>query len=119
MSYVIAGGEIRREVQIRGLDPAVGFFHALESGRDNMVLDVLEPVRPVVDLFVLDVLEKLSPKDFTTSPEDGCRMLKAARRTFYEAWAARMEMDDEESQSIRKTVRGTVQEVTRFLDPDY
>ncbi len=118
LSYVIAGGEIRRGIQKRGLDPAVGFFHALEPERDNMVLDILEPVRPAVDLFVLGIMEKLSPRDFNTS-RDGCRLSKPARRTFYQAWAVRMEMEEEGNPAIRSAIRESIREVIRFLDPDY
>ena len=39
-----------------GLDPGLGILHADLKGRDSMVLDVMEAVRPAVDGFVLDLV---------------------------------------------------------------
>jgi CRISPR-associated endonuclease Cas1 len=41
-----------------GLDPGLGIVHADAKGRQSLALDVMEPVRPEVDAFVLDLLER-------------------------------------------------------------
>jgi CRISPR-associated endonuclease Cas1 len=38
-----------------GLDPGLGILHADLKGRDSMVLDVIEAVRPTVDGYMLDL----------------------------------------------------------------
>lgn len=87
LGYVLAGGEVRRAVQINGLDPALGFLHAPLSGRESLILDILEPIRPKVDKFALDLLDKsLTLKDFTTNKQDGCLLNKKGRRIFYADW---------------------------------
>lgn len=55
-----------------GLDPYLGFFHAIEPYRPNLVLDLMEEFRPVVvDHTVIAVIkaELLQPEDFEPSPD--------------------------------------------------
>lgn len=55
-----------------GLDPYLGFFHAIEPYRPNLVLDLMEEFRPlVVDLTVIAMIGKnlLDPGDFQVSPD--------------------------------------------------
>ena len=55
-----------------GLDPYLGFFHAIEPYRPNLVLDLMEEFRPVVvDQAVISIIqsELLGPEDFQSSPD--------------------------------------------------
>ncbi|MDJ0799737.1 MAG: CRISPR-associated endonuclease Cas1 [Calothrix sp. MO_167.B12] len=55
-----------------GLDPYLGFFHATEPYRPNLVLDAMEEFRPViVDQAVIAIIRSnvLTPEDFQTSPD--------------------------------------------------
>ena len=88
LGYTLLGGDMLGAVQQQGLDPARGLFHGLVPGRESLVLDLIEPLRPAVDVVVLGLLDgTLTPADFTTTQEDGCRLTKEARGKFYEAWA--------------------------------
>lgn len=88
LSYVMAGAEVRRVVQQKGLDPALGFLHSPQPGRESLVFDILEPLRPHLDWFVLQLLDKsLTLRDFTTSKQDGCLLNKKGRRVFFDHWA--------------------------------
>ena len=54
-------------VQLVGLDPYLGFFHAIEYARPSLALDVMEEFRPiVVDTLVLELVNRrrLTPADF-------------------------------------------------------
>jgi CRISPR-associated protein Cas1 len=54
-------------VQLVGLDPYLGFFHAIEYARPSLALDVMEEFRPIlVDTLVLDLVQRqqLTPADF-------------------------------------------------------
>jgi len=68
--------EIRKEVNIRGLDPALGFLHSPYPGRESLILDIAEPLRPGVDAFVLNIIGELTPGHFTISGTDGFRISK-------------------------------------------
>ena len=88
LSYTLLGGEMLRQVQIDGLDPALGFLHGVVPGRESLVLDLIEPLRPSVDAFVLGLIDnRLTPRQFTFSRHDGCRLNKAGRELYYRAWA--------------------------------
>lgn len=87
LGYTLAMSEMRGAVCERGLDPCFGFLHALESGRPSLVLDLIEPLRPCADAFVLSLLgDPLQPSDFTTSGRDGCRLSKDGRSSYYREW---------------------------------
>jgi CRISPR-associated protein Cas1 len=55
-----------------GLDPYLGFFHAIEPYRPNLALDLMEEFRPtIVDQAVITVVRSdlLGPEDFEPSPD--------------------------------------------------
>jgi CRISPR-associated protein Cas1 len=55
--YTLALHDVLTAVQITGLDPYLGTFHALEAGRPSLALDLLEEFRPLlVDRLVLDIV---------------------------------------------------------------
>ena len=55
-----------------GLDPGLGVLHLDAAGRDSLALDVMEPVRPAVDRFVLDlVAERTFAKRTFVERSDG------------------------------------------------
>jgi CRISPR-associated endonuclease Cas1 len=60
-----------------GLDPGLGILHADLKGRDSMVLDVMEAVRPVVDGYVLDLFKArpLTKTDFVEDRRGVLRVL--------------------------------------------
>jgi CRISPR-associated protein Cas1 len=55
--YTLALHDVLTAVQITGLDPYLGTFHAVEAGRPSLALDLLEEFRAViVDRLVLELL---------------------------------------------------------------
>ena len=61
-----------------GLDPGLGIVHNDARGRQSMALDIMEPVRPEVEAFVLDMLEgRTFRKVEFTETEDGHVRLRA------------------------------------------
>ncbi|MBF0152725.1 MAG: CRISPR-associated endonuclease Cas1 [Magnetococcales bacterium] len=94
--YVLLGNLIGGTLEARGLDPAVGFFHALRPGRPSLALDLLEEFRhPVVDRFVLRVvnLRIVRPEMFEADPEaaGGVRLTRAGLKVFFRAWGEYLE----------------------------
>lgn len=88
LGYTMAEAEVAACVHSRGPDPTIGFLHAPRYGRNAFCLDILEPVRPLVDGFCLALLEhSLSLKEFTLSKEEGCRLNKKGRDIFFRTWA--------------------------------
>lgn len=54
--YAILEAEARIAIMAVGLDPMLGLLHADHGARDSLALDLMEPVRPLVDAYVLDLL---------------------------------------------------------------
>lgn len=65
--YAVLRGTIARGLVAHGLLPSVGLFHASEQNAFNLADDVIEPFRPLVDLFVYKMVpqpdDELHPED--------------------------------------------------------
>jgi len=97
LGYTLLAGEVLRATQEQGLDPALGFLHGIVPGRESLILDLMEPLRPSVDLVVIGLLDILLPTNFTHSARNGCRLNKNGRAQFYREWAiARSDWPDPE-----------------------
>lgn len=70
-----------------GLDPFVGFYHALDFGRESLACDLIESFRGEVDRFAINLFKsgKLKPEDFTKTG-DSCLIAKEARSSFYQEY---------------------------------
>jgi CRISPR-associated endonuclease Cas1 len=53
--YAVLESETRLAVAVLGLDPGLGFWHVDTPARDSLACDLMEPVRPKVDAFLLDL----------------------------------------------------------------
>lgn len=51
--YAILRGTIARGLVAHGLLPSIGLFHASEQNAFNLADDLIEPFRPLVDLYVV------------------------------------------------------------------
>lgn len=70
--YTLLLNDLIAACQLTGLDPYLGFFHAIDYGRPSMALDLEEEFRPViVDSIVLTAVNRamLGLKDFQHAPE--------------------------------------------------
>lgn len=72
--YTVLASTMSSVVRRVGLDPYLGFLHADEDGRESLVLDLMEPFRPlVVDVAVRTLLNRrvLRPADFQRTSSGG------------------------------------------------
>jgi hypothetical protein len=74
--YSLLECEARLALLSTGLDPTLGVLHADQRNRDSFALDAMEPIRPAVDAFVLDLLEErvLTSRDFVELSNGICRV---------------------------------------------
>ena len=60
--YTIMNAAVARTVSAKGLIPSIGIFHKGERNHYNLASDLIEPFRPIVDLFV----RQYPPEDMLT-----------------------------------------------------
>jgi len=89
--YTLLTHDCRSALETTGLDPASGFLHQLRSGRLSLALDLAEELRPMVDRFVLSLINKrqLVGKDFESWPNGSITLKDDARKTLLAAWQDR------------------------------
>jgi hypothetical protein len=74
--YALAEAEALLACQAVGVDSGVGLIHSDIKGRQSLALDLIEPVRPQVDAFALDLLERRTFRkvEFTETTDGHCRL---------------------------------------------
>jgi hypothetical protein len=75
--YALAEAEARLAIRAVGLDPGLGIVHTDIRNRDSLALDLLEPLRPVVERHVLTLLaaRHFTRADFHETRQGACRLL--------------------------------------------
>ena len=75
--YAVLESEARLAAAALGLDPGLGFLHVDTQTRDSLACDLMEPVRPQVDAYVLDWLmrEPLRKEWFFEERNGNCRLM--------------------------------------------
>ncbi len=92
--YSLLTQNMMTALEVAGLDPYDGFFHADVYGRPALALDLVEEFRAlIVDSVVLTVINKriLSPEDFDPGPEGGFFLKRHAMRKFLAQYNARLQ----------------------------
>jgi CRISPR-associated endonuclease Cas1 len=75
--YGLLEAESRIALEALGLDAGLGILHTDQRSRASLACDVMEPIRPVVDRHVHDLLgsRPLSRHDLVESSQGQCRLL--------------------------------------------
>ena len=74
--YSMLENQVRVAVVAAGLDPTIGCLHSTYDEQHALVFDLMEPLRPMVDLRVLSLVQRhtFSPGDFTLTVDGICRI---------------------------------------------
>lgn len=94
LAYTLLGEAVATALEIVGLDPYEGFYHADKYGRPALALDLLEEFRaPIADSVVLTLVNnrRLTAADFTANETTGGVYLsRDGLRVFLQAFSARL-----------------------------
>ena len=79
--YSMWMNDCRSACEAAGLDPQIGFLHAVRPGRASLALDLMEEFRPFADRLALTLInrEQVSPGDFVER-EGGAVLLQGDAR---------------------------------------
>lgn len=89
--YMLLANDMRSALEGVGLDPAVGFLHAMRPGRPSLALDLMEELRaPLCDRMALALinLKQVQGDGFEVVPT-AVRMTEETRKTVITAWQKR------------------------------
>jgi CRISPR associated protein Cas1 len=75
--YAILEAEARLAAAELGLDPGLGVLHKDTPNRDSLACDLMEPIRPLVDAYVFDWLQRgpLRREWFFEQANGNCRLM--------------------------------------------
>ncbi len=94
LGYALLNAALMSALEIVGLDPYIGFFHAEKYGRPALALDLVEEFRaPIVDSLVLTLINKrmIGREDFEPGPKGGVYLNRHALRVFFREFSDRLE----------------------------
>jgi CRISPR-associated protein Cas1 len=92
--YALLRGECASALEGVGLDPQVGFLHALRPGRPALSLDLMEEFRPILaDRLALTLINRrqLKAGDFESAPGGAVQLSEDGRRSIIVAYQKRKE----------------------------
>ena len=89
--YAMWMNDCRSALEAAGLDPQVGFLHALRPGRAALALDLMEEFRPWADRLALTLINRgqLSTDDFAMREGGGVSLEPDARKAVVVAYQER------------------------------
>ena len=84
--YALLESESRLALAALGLDPGLGVMHFDSPSRDSLASDLMEPIRPRVDAYVLDWImrEPLRREWFFEQRDGNCRLMGSFARQLTE-----------------------------------
>lgn len=87
--YTLLTHDCRSAVEVVGLDPQLGFLHAVRPGRPALALDLVEEFRAVLaDRLALTLINRgqVTVDDFRTTEGGAVLLTEDGRRTIVTAW---------------------------------
>ena len=89
--YAMWMNDCRSALEAAGLDPQVGFLHALRPGRAALALDLMEEFRPWADRLALTLINRgqLAASDFVLREGGGVSLQPDARKAVVVAYQER------------------------------
>jgi hypothetical protein len=110
--YIVEAGRLAKALAAQGLCLAIGFLHSDEKGRNSLVWDAIEPLRPVIDAKVFAFVEahEFARRDF---PQSGYNVHRSSRDVtpllLHKASLPAREIEDAAEWMVRTIVCGAGQ----------
>lgn len=90
--YALLMNDCRSAIESVGLDPQIGYLHAIRPGRAALALDLMEEFRPLLaDRLALTLINRrqIQPNDFEVRPGGAVSLTEAARKAVVVAYQER------------------------------
>jgi CRISPR/Cas system-associated endonuclease Cas1 len=75
-AYVVEAGRLAKALAARGLALQIGYLHSDKVGRNSLVWDCIEPLRPIIDARVFRYIEgrEFKRNDFSQTSASAYRL---------------------------------------------
>jgi hypothetical protein len=76
--YIVEAGRLAKALAAQGLCLSIGFLHSDKKGRNSLVWDAIEPLRPLIDakVFAFIAAHEFARRDF---PQSGYNVYRLSR----------------------------------------
>jgi CRISP-associated protein Cas1 len=103
-AYGILKNQIQTTILAMGFEPTIGFMHAPEGNRPTLVLDLIEPMRPIIDREILAFIQThvFSPSDFILNKMGVCKLHPQFARTVVKLVQDIQEIETATANNLRK-----------------
>lgn len=109
LGYTLLHAQAVQACVTAGLDPLLGFYHRPAFGRESLASDLIEPLRPALDLWVWELLRSRTLREEHFSHDKGaCLLGKAGRQLFYADW-------EKHSKPWRRWLQGQCRQLASVL----
>lgn len=110
LTYTIVHQEAVRQAKCYGLDPMLGFYHRISYNRQSLACDLMEPVRPKLESWLVHMinLKYLNRRHFSKAKSEGCFLGKEGRLIFYP-------LLEEQMPSIKRSLAATARWLVQQL----
>jgi CRISPR-associated endonuclease Cas1 len=104
-AYRVLETQVKIAAVAAGLDPTIGYLHVCRLGRNALVYDLMEPLRPKVDLVVLNFVrsQNFTPQDFLLTGRGVCHLHPSLSRRVFE-----MALDSQVIQQVVEAAKITL-----------
>ena len=87
LGYTLLHSEAVLAAYGAGLDPYIGFFHSVDYGRESLACDLIEPLRPLLDNWLLGCFRRnILREEYFSTTQEGCLLGKTGRIHFYQEY---------------------------------
>ena len=113
--YAVLESETRLAVAALGLDPGLGVLHVDTQFRDSLAFDVMEPIRPKIDAYLLEWIrrETLKREWFFEQRDGNCRLMGSFAVRLSETAIAWAQAVAPFAERVAKMLSSTIQEPRR------
>ncbi|MBN1485631.1 MAG: CRISPR-associated endonuclease Cas1 [Chloroflexia bacterium] len=134
LGYSLLAQNLMTAIELAGMDPYEGLYHADKHGRPALALDLMEEFRPVVvDSVLLTLVNKrmVGPEDFRPGRRGGVWLRRSAQESFFGEYSRRLETRilhpfygrrlsyrqcfEAQARLLRKTIMGELEDYAPFL----
>ncbi|MDP8101629.1 CRISPR-associated endonuclease Cas1 [Phocoenobacter atlanticus] len=109
LSYTLLHSEAVLASYGAGLDPYIGFYHSLDFSRESFACDLVEPIRPLVDNWLIGLFRSKELRiEYFSTTQSGCMLGKTGRINFYKAY-------EEQAEQWRKILTENCHDIIQVL----